>query len=98
MEEFRPQAERLAALTLINRQQLRADDFIEREGGATVRPKTRRPQGRACCLSRAQAGGIATPTAGGARSVRLDPLIQARLCFARAIRGEPDADGQPAIH
>ena len=42
MEEFRPQADRLA-LTLINRQQLRASDFLEREGGAVhLQPDARK--------------------------------------------------------
>ena len=42
MEEFRPWADRLA-LTLINRSQLEADDFVLREGGGvSLQPDTRK--------------------------------------------------------
>jgi len=95
MEEFRPQAERLA-LTLVNRQQLRAADFVDREGGAvSLHPDARKAvlvafQERKQDLL--QHPLLAQPVALG-----LVPLIQARL-LARAVRGEPDADGQPAAY
>jgi CRISP-associated protein Cas1 len=95
MEEFRPLAERLA-LTLINRQQLRGSDFIEREGGAI----NLKPEARKAVLVAFQERKqetlqhplLAEPVAQG-----LLPLVQARL-LARSVRGEADADGQPASY
>jgi len=93
MEEFRVQAERLA-LTLINRQQLRADDFAEREGGAVSLESDARKSVLVAFQERKQDllqhRLFSQPVALG-----LVPLIQARL-LARALRGETDADGQPA--
>lgn len=92
MEEFRPQADRLA-MTLINRQQLRAKDFSEREGGAV----SLQPEARKSVLVAFQERKqellthrlLSHPVALG-----LVPLVQARL-LARAVRGEPDANGEP---
>lgn len=95
MEEFRPQAERLA-LTLINRQQLRAGDFIEREGGAV----SLRPDARKAVLVAYQERKqdlLQHPLLTQPVALGLVPLIQARL-LARAVRGETDADGQPASY
>lgn len=93
MEEFRPQAERLA-LTLINRQQLRTGDFIEREGGAV----SLQPDARKAVLVAFQERKqelLQHPLLTQPVALGLIPLIQARL-LARAVRGELDADGQPA--
>lgn len=95
MEEFRPQAERLA-LTLINRQQLRADDFIEREGGAvSLKPDARKAV--LVAFQERKQEALQHPLLAEPVALGLIPLIQARL-LARAIRGEPDADGQPAAY
>jgi CRISPR-associated protein Cas1 len=95
MEEFRPQAERLA-LTLINRQQLRPGDFVEREGGAISLQAEARKSVLVAYQERKQDllqhSLLAQPVALG-----LVPLIQARL-LARAVRGETDADGQAACY
>lgn len=95
MEEFRPQAERLA-MTLINRQQLRADDFIEREGGAISLQANARKGVLVAYQERKQEtlqhALLAQPVALG-----LVPLIQARL-LARTVRGELDADSQSAAY
>ena len=92
MEEFRPLADRLA-LTLINRQQLRAGDFIEREGGAVSLHLDARKAVLVAFQERKQEvlqhALLAQPIALG-----LAPLVQARL-LARAVRGETDADGEP---
>ncbi|MBB5202944.1 CRISPR-associated protein Cas1 [Inhella inkyongensis] len=95
MEEFRPLAERLA-LTLINRQQLRAEDFVQREGGAvSLDPEARKAVLVAFQERKQEALQhplLAEPLAQG-----LLPLVQARL-LARAIRGEADVDGAPASY
>lgn len=91
MEEFRPLADRLA-LTLINRQQLRADDFIEREGGAiTLRPDARKAA--LVAFQERKQELLQHPLLAQPIALGLAPLVQARL-LARAVRGEPDADGQ----
>lgn len=93
MEEFRPVADRLA-LTLINRQQLRAADFIEREGGAV----TLKPDARKAVLVAFQERKQETlqhPLLAQPMALGLVPLVQARL-LARAVRGETDAEGRPA--
>ncbi|RTL16415.1 MAG: type I-C CRISPR-associated endonuclease Cas1 [Burkholderiales bacterium] len=95
MEEFRPLADRLA-LTLINRQQLRADDFIEREGGAV----SLRPDARKAVLVAFQERKqelLQHPLLAQPIALGLVPLVQARL-LARAVRGECDADGQPSAY
>lgn len=93
MEEFRPQAERLA-LTLINRQQLRPGDFIEREGGAISLQADARKAVLVAYQERKQ-DLLQHPLLIQPVALGLVPLIQARL-LARAIRGETDADGQAA--
>ena len=95
MEEFRPQAERLA-LTLINRQQLRADDFIEREGGAVSLQPDARKAALVAYQERKQ-DLLQHPLFSQPVALGLVPVIQARL-LARSVRGEADADGQPASY
>lgn len=93
MEEFRPQAERLA-LTLINRQQLRAGDFIEREGGAiSLQPDARKAV--LVAYQERKQDPLQHPLLAQPVALGLVPLIQSRL-LARAVRGETDADGQAA--
>jgi len=91
MEEFRPFADRLA-LTLINRQQLLAGDFDLREGGAVSLSNDARKAVLVAYQERKQEE-IIHPLLAQAVPLGLAPLVQARL-LARAIRGEPDADGQ----
>ena len=95
MEEFRPIADRLA-LTLVNRQQLRADDFIEREGGAvSLHPDARK--GVLVAFQERKQEQLQHPLLAQPIPLGLAPLVQARL-LARAVRGEPDADGQPSAY
>lgn len=93
MEEFRPLADRLA-LTLVNRGQLTADDFLVREGGAvTLQPDARKSVLVAFQQRKQEESThalLSQPLALG-----LVPLVQARL-LARALRGEGGADGAEA--
>jgi CRISPR-associated protein Cas1 len=95
MEEFRPWADRLA-LSLVNREQLSAGDFIEREGGAV----SLTPEGRKAVVvayQQRKQEDITHPLLAQALPLGLVPLVQARL-LARALRGEADADGQAAAY
>ncbi len=91
MEEFRPFADRLA-LTLINRQQLSATDFVEREGGAVSLQAAARKAVLVAFQERKQ-DLLQHPLLVEPIALGLAPLVQARL-LARAVRGELDADGQ----
>lgn len=91
MEEFRPFADRLA-LTLINRQQLGADDFDVREGGAVSLQTDARKAVLVAYQQRKQEE-IAHPFLAQAIPLGLVPLVQSRL-LARAVRGEVDVDGE----
>lgn len=87
MEEFRPLADRLA-LSLINRQQVVAEDFDTREGGAvSLRDDARKAVVVAFQLRKQEEAVHALLK----ESVPLGvvPLIQARL-LARRVRGEAD--------
>ncbi|HEY1128319.1 MAG TPA: type I-C CRISPR-associated endonuclease Cas1c [Roseateles sp.] len=95
MEEFRPQAERLA-LTLINRQQLRADDFLEREGGAFSMHTDAR-KGVLVAFQERKQELLQHPLLSQPVAQGLIPLIQARL-LARAVREEINADGQTCTY
>ncbi len=92
MEEFRPLADRLA-LTLVNRQQLRAGDFVIREGGAVSLQADARKSVLVAFQERKQEA-LRHPLLAEPVALGLVPLIQARL-LARAIRGEQDADSHP---
>lgn len=95
MEEYRPLADRLA-LTLINRQQLRALDFIEREGGAvSLRPNARK--GVLVAFQERKQELLQHPLLAQPVPLGLVPLVQARL-LARAVRGEVDANGQASAY
>lgn len=87
MEEFRPMADRLA-LTLINRAQVAATDFVEREGGAVLLEGDAR---KAVVVAYQERKQEEVTHALLAESVPFGvlPIIQARI-LARAVRGEAD--------
>ena len=83
MEEFRPWADRLA-LSLINRGQVAADDFVVREGGGV----SLEPDGRKTVVVAYQERKreeLTHPLLAQSVPLGLIPLVQARL-LARAIR------------
>jgi CRISPR-associated protein Cas1 len=87
MEEFRPWAERLA-LTLLNRGELKPDDFVARDGGAVELTVAARKAVVAAYQQR-KAEEIAHPLfQQNVRHGQL-PFIQARL-LARTLRGDTD--------
>lgn len=90
MEEFRPFADRLA-LTLVNRLQLSAADFIARQGGAVALQSDARKAVLVAYQQRKQEE-ITHPLLAQPLPLGLVPLVQARL-LARAIRGEREPDG-----
>ncbi len=85
MEEFRAVADRLA-LTLINRGQLGADDFIEREGGAVLLEGDARKAVVVAWQERKQEE-LTHPLLEQPVPLGVVPLVQARL-LARSLRGE----------
>ena len=90
MEEFRPWADRLA-LTLINRNQLEADDFVMREGGGvSLEPDARKAV--VVAYQERKRDEINHPLLAQAVPLGLLPLVQARL-MARAVR----EDGAPYV-
>jgi CRISPR-associated protein Cas1 len=88
VEEFRPFADRLA-LTLVNRGQIAAKDFVEREGGAVLLDGDAR---KAVVVAYQERKKEELTHALLAETVPLGlvPLVQARL-LARHIRGESPA-------
>ena len=90
MEEFRPWADRLA-LTLINRGQLKAHDFVLREGGAVaLQPDARKAV--VVAYQERKKDDINHPLLAQSVPLGLVPLVQARL-LARAMRD----DGTPYV-
>jgi len=90
MEEFRPWADRLA-LTLINRGQLSADDFVLREGGGvSLAPDARKAV--VVAYQERKKDEINHPLLAQSVPLGLVPLVQARL-MARAVR----EDGAPYV-
>lgn len=87
MEEFRPLAERLA-LTLINRGQVAAKDFVEREGGAVVLEGDAR-KAVVVAFQERKKEELSHPLLAQPLALGLVPLVQARL-LARTIRGETE--------
>jgi CRISPR-associated protein Cas1 len=85
MEEFRAQADRLA-LTLINRGQLAARDFAEREGGAVLLEGDAR-KAVVVAYQERKKEELSHPLLAQPLPLGVVPLVQARL-LARAIRGE----------
>lgn len=87
MEEFRAFAERLA-LTLINRCQVSAADFDEREGGAVqLHGEVRKAV--VVAYQERKAEEVSHPLLQHPIALGLVPLLQARL-LARTIRGETE--------
>jgi CRISPR-associated protein Cas1 len=85
MEEFRPLADRIA-LTLVNRQQVQADDFEFREGGAVQLADDARKTILVADQERKQEA-LAHPLLAESVPLGLVPLVQARL-LARHVRGD----------
>jgi CRISPR-associated protein Cas1 len=85
MEEFRAIADRLA-LTLINRGQIGADEFVEHEGGAVLLESEARKAVVTAWQERKQEE-LTHPLLEQTVPLGLVPLIQARL-LARSVRGE----------
>ena len=88
MEEFRPLADRLA-LTLINRGQICADDFMVREGGAVVLESDARKTVVVAFQERKQEE-LMHPLLAQPVALGLIPLVQARL-LARTIRSDVES-------
>ncbi len=85
MEEFRPWADRLA-LTLINRGQLAASDFVLREGGGvSLQPDARKSV--VVAYQERKKDDINHPLLAQSVPLGLVPLVQARL-LARALRDD----------
>ena len=87
MEEFRFLADRLA-LTLINREQIGAADFVEREGGAVMLEGDARKTVLVAYQERKQEL-LSHPLLNEPVAVGLLPHLQARL-LARTIRGDAE--------
>jgi len=87
LEEFRPQADRLA-LTLINRGQLSAADFVLREGGAVLLEGDARKAVVVAYQERKQ-DALTHPLLAESVPLGVVPLVQARL-LARHVRGETE--------
>jgi len=87
VEEFRPMADRLA-LSLVNRLQVKADDFVEREGGAVLLEGDARKAVVTAFQERKQ-DALAHPLLAESVPLGLIPMVQARL-MARHLRGEAD--------
>lgn len=85
MEEFRAIADRLA-LTLINRGQIGAKDFVEREGGAVLLEGDARKAVVVAWQERKQEE-LTHPLLEQPVPLGVIPLVQARL-LARSLRGE----------
>ena len=87
MEEFRCFADRLA-LSLINRGQIGADDFVEREGGAVLLEGDARKAVLVAYQERKQEN-LSHPLLAETVPFGLLPHVQARL-LARTLRGDTD--------
>lgn len=91
MEEFRPLADRLA-LTLVNRGQLDADDFVMRDGGAVSLDADAR-KAVVVAFQERKREEINHPLLAQVIPLGMVPLVQARL-MARSVR-ESRSAGQP---
>lgn len=87
MEEFRHQAERLA-LTLVNREQVQADDFVLHDGGGVTLAERGRKTVVVAWQERKQEE-LSHPLLAESVPLGLLPQLQARL-LARTCRGEMD--------
>jgi CRISP-associated protein Cas1 len=88
MEEFRPLADRLA-LTLVNRGQVSATDFVQREGGAVLLEGDARKAVVVAYQERKQEV-LTHPLLAESVPLGMVPLVQARL-LARRVRGDAGA-------
>jgi CRISPR-associated protein Cas1 len=88
MEEFRPLLADRLALTLVNRRQIGAEDFVERPGGAvTLKDEVRK---RAVVAYQERKQEMLThPLLETQLALGLAPFVQARL-LARAVRGDAE--------
>lgn len=95
MEEFRSFADRLA-LTLVNRGQVTVDDFRVTDGqGVSLLPDARKAV--VVAYQERKQETLTHPILQQPIPLGLVPLVQARL-LARAIRGELDSSGTPAMY
>jgi CRISPR-associated protein Cas1 len=89
MEEFRPLLADRLALTLINRRQISATDFVEHPGGAvTLKDDPRRAVVTA--YQERKQENLTHPLLDSNLALGLAPFVQARL-LARAVRGDTEA-------
>lgn len=86
MEEFRPLLADRLALTLINRRQIGAHDFVERPGGAVTLTDAARKRAVVAYQERKQET-LTHPLLETPLALGLSPFVQARL-LARAVRGD----------
>ena len=89
MEEFRPLIADRTAFALLNRRQLRPEDFTKREGGAVELSEKARKEVLTAYQRRKQEE-LAHPLLAEPMSLGLAPLLQARI-LARAVRGDAAA-------
>lgn len=87
VEEFRPFADRLA-LTLVNRGQVTAQDFVQRPGGAVHLDGSSR-KAVVVAFQERKKEELSHPLLAQPLALGLVPLVQARL-LARSIRGETE--------
>lgn len=88
MEEFRPLLADRLALTLVNRRQIEAADFIERPGGAVTLKEEARKRAVVAYQERKQET-LTHPLLETPLALGLAPFVQARL-LARAVRGDAE--------
>lgn len=86
MEEFRPLLADRLALTLVNRRQIDANDFVERPGGAVTLKDEARKRAVVAYQERKQET-LMHPLLKTQLALGLAPFVQARL-LARAVRGD----------
>ncbi|MBS3936419.1 MAG: type I-C CRISPR-associated endonuclease Cas1 [Sulfuritalea sp.] len=88
MEEFRPLLADRLALTLVNRRQIDAADFLERPGGAVTLKDEARKRAVVAYQERKQET-LTHPLLETPLALGLAPFVQARL-LARAVRGDAE--------
>jgi CRISPR-associated protein Cas1 len=88
MEEFRPLLADRLALTLVNRRQIDADDFVDRPGGAVTLKDEARKRAVVAYQERKQET-LTHPLLETQLALGLAPFVQARL-LARTVRGDAE--------